>query len=114
LILRRRALQALRDIVRPFAEILPVTIDGDEAWALNVRSVGALDETRSRLLRFPDSGRIMRVTRPYFVKARIAGVSIFRLPFRASPTYVARQFVEAVDAEKLEGLRFSEIEVVLE
>lgn len=108
LVLSQRAVKALREIIEPCAELLPLgTEDATELFVVNVlRVVDALDEDRSIVVRFPSSNRIMRVTRPHFREADIRGLDMFRLPFRASPTYLSQRFVDAVAEAKLVGLEF--------
>jgi hypothetical protein len=108
LVLREKAVRALRQLISPFAEILPLeTDDGTKLSVLNVLCVvNALDEERSAIERFGSSNRIMRVTRPHFRLEAIHGLAMFRLPFRASPTYLSREFVDAVSGARLVGLEF--------
>ena len=111
LVLRQTAVKALVHIIEPCAEVLPLkSDDGTELFAINVlRVVNALDEERSSVIRFPSSNRIMRVTRPCFKEHVIRGLDMFRLPFRASPTYVSQGFVNAVSKAKLVGLDFRRV-----
>ena len=111
LILREPAVVALRQLIEPFAETLRLeTDDGTNLFVLNVlRVVDALDEERSVVVRFASSNRIMRVARPYFREAIIRGLEMFRLPFRASPTYVSQTFVDAVSSAKLVGIDFRQV-----
>ena len=108
LVLRERAVHKLRQVIEPHAEILPLKdADGASLYVLNVLNVvDALDEEKSAVIRFPSTRRIMRVTRPCFREPLIRGLDLFRLPFRASPTYVSQRFVDAVADAKLLGIEF--------
>jgi hypothetical protein len=110
LVMRRSAVDALRDLLEANGEVLPLaTDDGLELFVLNARTVDALDEARSSLLRFPSTNRIMRIQRPAFVPSAVEGVDVFRLPYRAMPTYVSDRFVERVKSAGLKGLEFDAV-----
>lgn len=111
LVMRKNAVEALRAILEANGEILPLaTDDGTELYVLNVtRVLEAVDEQRSDILRFPESGRIMRVRSIAFIERVVHGIDIFRLPHRASSTYVSDRFVKAVQEAGLEGLEFKQV-----
>jgi hypothetical protein len=110
LIMRRGAVDALRDILEASGEVLPLsTRDDVELFVLNVQCVDALDESKSSVLQFPGTDRIMRLETVAFVGARLEGVDLFRLPHRASSTYVSARFVERVRTAGLRGLVFDEV-----
>ncbi len=111
LVLRERTLLVLGKLIEQFAEVLPLeTDDGTKLSAINVRCVkDALDVERSTVIRFPSTGRIMRVTRPCFREPAIRGLDLFRLPFRASPTYLSQQFVDLATEAGLTGLDFHQV-----
>lgn len=110
LIMRRAAVDALRDILDANGEVLPLsTDDGLELFVLNARIVDALDEANSSLMKFPGTDRIMRIKKIAFVTSKIEGIDLFRLPHRASPTYVSERFVERVKAAGLRGLVFNKV-----
>jgi hypothetical protein len=110
LVMRRAAVEALRDLLEAHGEILPLaTDDGVELFVFNARAADALDEARSTVVRFPGTNRIMRIREIAFVPSVIEGIDIFRLPHRASPTFVSGRFVERVDSASLRGLRFTPV-----
>ena len=110
LIMRRSAVDALRDILDSSVEVLPLsTDDGVELFVLNARVIDALDEANSSLMKFPGTSRIMRTKKVAFVASAIKGVDLFRLPHRASSTYVSERFVERVKAAGLRGLVFNKV-----
>lgn len=110
LIMRRGAMESLRDILDANGEVLPLsTDDGVELFVLNARIIAALDETRSSLMKFPGTDRIMWLKRAAFVAAMVEGVDLFRLPHRASATYVGERFVKRVQEAGLRGLDFHEV-----
>ncbi|TKD12808.1 imm11 family protein [Polyangium fumosum] len=110
LVMRRTAVDALRDILEANGEVLPLsTDDGVELYVLNARVIDALDEANSTLRRIPGTDRIMWIKKPAFFASAIEGVDLFRLPHRGSSTYVSERFVERVKAAGLRGLDFNEV-----
>jgi hypothetical protein len=108
--MRRTAVDALRNLLEAHGEILPLaTEDGVELFAFNACVIDALDEPNSSLMKFPGTNRIMRIIKVAFVPTAVRGVDIFRLPHRASATYVSNRFVEHVHAAGLRGLDFNEV-----
>lgn len=110
LVMRRSAVEALRDILDASGEVLPLSSDdGVELFVLNARIIDALDESNSSLMKFPGTDRIMRISKVAFVGSKVEGVDLFRLPHRASATYVSERFVERVKAAGLRGLVFNKV-----
>lgn len=110
LVMRKTAVEALRDLLDAHGEVLPLaTDDGVELFAFNARVIDGLDEVRSSLMKFPGTNRIMQITKIAFVPTVIRGVDIFRLPHRASSTYVSDRFIQRVNAAGLRGLEFKEL-----
>lgn len=110
LIMRRSAVDALRDILDANGEVLPLsTEDGVELFVLNAHVIDALDEARASLMKFPGTNRIMRIKKVAFVASAIEGIDLFRLPHRASPTYVSERFFKRVKAAGLRGLVFNKV-----
>ena len=110
LVMRRKAVESLRDILEAHGEVLPLaTDDGTELFVFNARAVDALDETRSSVIRFPETGRVMHIMEIAFVDEAIRNLDMFRLPHRGSPTYVGERFVDRVNAAGLIGLTFKRV-----
>jgi uncharacterized protein DUF1629 len=109
LVMRRSAVEALRDMLDAHGEVLPLeTEDGIELYAFNARVIDALDKERSSLMYFGDEGRILHVKKAVFTPSAVQGVDMFRVPTGTSSTYVSERFVERVQAAKLTGLTFTE------
>ena len=109
LVMRSHAVDVLRDMLDSCGEVLPLRNgDGQGLYVFNASAVDGLDEQRSCVLRFGD-GRIMHIEKPEFLVDVIAGLDLFRLPHRASPTYVSERFVRRVCQERLVGLEFNEV-----
>ena len=110
LVMRREAVDVLRDVLEAHGEVLPlVTEDATELWMFNARAIDALDEGRSNIVRFPGTNRIMRIVKIAFVESALRGVDIFRLPHRASSTYVSQRFFDRVRDAGLVGLEFKKV-----
>jgi hypothetical protein len=108
--MRKAATDALGDILLRNGEVLPLETDDDiELFILNVQVIDALDEAKSTIWRFPSSNRIMRITKTVFIPSVVRDVDMFRLPHRASATYVSERFVERVHSAGLCGLTFNEV-----
>lgn len=110
LVMRRRAVDALWDILVAHGEVLPLATDDNvELFVFNARIVDALDEARSAVMRFPGTNRIMDITQAAFIEPKVRGLDIFRLPHRASSTYVSERFVDRVKTTGLVGLDFNQV-----
>lgn len=110
LIMRRTAVDALRDILDAHGEILPLaTDDGVELFIYNAKVVDALDEASSTVSKFPNTDRIMAIKKVAFVKSAIEGLDIFRLSRWPNTSYVSERFVERVNQAGLRGLVFNEV-----
>lgn len=110
LVMRKKAVDALCNILKENGEILPLETDDEvDLSVLNAQVVDALDEINSDIIRFPSSNRIMLVKKPAFIKEKIEGIDIFRLPHRASSTYVSDVFVNRVKDAGLEGITFKKV-----
>ena len=110
IVMRKNAVDALHDILEKNGEVLPLqTDDGVELSVLNAQVVDALDEDSSDIMRFPSTNRIMLVKKPVFFENVIRGLDLFRLPHRASSTYVSDSFVNRVKEAGLRGLTFNKV-----
>jgi len=107
--LRRRALDALGDVLADHGEVLPLLpVRGEEFFLFNVtRVIDALDEENSLLTRFP-GGRIMVIDAPTFIEPKIRGVHLFKLPNqRVNLIFVSDYFAERVRSAGLTGMEFT-------
>lgn len=108
LIMRRRAVFALRDMLEAGGEILPLTThDEVSLFALNVtRVLDAMDEENSKVKRFSGSDDIMYVRAHAFRESLVRDVPFFKLPYYGSPIFVGESFRERVREAGLMGLDF--------
>ncbi|GAB4514547.1 MAG: hypothetical protein Tsb0020_33090 [Haliangiales bacterium] len=113
LILRTRAVMALRDIFDAYGELLPLATDDDVTlFVFNAWATDALDEARSELIRVPGSTQIAFIDKPVFIDDNVRGRDIIRPRGRAMPTYVSERFVERVERAGLVGLEFDLVATV--
>lgn len=110
LILRRKSLEILNNVLQTNGEVLPLAdVDGAELFVFNAQVIDCLDEKNSDFIRFPNTGRIMKLKSVAFQPNVIEGLDVFRLPHRATPTYVSERFVQMVQSAGLVGLDFKEV-----
>lgn len=104
----KRAVEALRNLLEPNGEILPLICEFGDYYAFNTTSVvDALDEERSELKRFKSSGRISEILRYEFYPEKLQGLSIFKLRQFPAGDYVTDTFVQRVQEAGLVGFDFS-------
>ena len=110
LIMRKRAVVALSEIWNANGEILPLIEEsGEELFVFNSKSIDALDESQSNIIRFPSSGRIMVIKQPVFIKEKLEGIDVFHLPNFPYITYVSQRFVDKVKENDLLGIDFKQV-----
>jgi hypothetical protein len=107
LILRRTAVDALRDILEAHGELLPLEDEGGvELYVYNARALDALDQKLSQGPR-DENGRLEAATRPVFIPSIVEGVDIFQIKVDGAGTiYVSDRFLDRWKQAKLKGLNF--------
>lgn len=109
-VLSEAAVVELRDLLEPNGELLPLGYSRRSYFAYNVTTfVDALDETRSRLVRF-SSGEVMIVDTFAWRQSALTGQSIFKIPQlpRAS-VFVTDSFAHRVRESELTGFVFQQV-----
>ncbi len=103
-----RAVAALKDMLEASGELLPLLCDDGQYYLFNVTSViDALDESSSDLLRFSESGRVMRVKKYVFHSSVVSKASVFKIPqLVRSHIFVVRAFAERARERGLAGFDF--------
>lgn len=106
----RRAVDALRDVLRANGELLGLRYSRGDYYAYNITTVlDALDEERSQLQRF-STGRVMLINTYVFRPDRLIHAVIFKISqFPGSYVYVTEEFVQGAHEARLEGLHFRQI-----
>jgi hypothetical protein len=107
-VMRPRAVTVLRDVLAGDGELLPLECDEAELSVLNVlRVIDALDVSRSDVVRFPSTGRIMTVQSHEFRAERLAGARVFKVPeLLRTEAFVTDEVVELVESSGLKGVGF--------
>lgn len=112
MVLRRRAVDALRPFLDKYGELLPLEDeDGVELFLFNcLKIVDALDRENSEITYFDDGEKIMWIDK-YSLRPNVVGnLEMFRLTQGGiSNIYVSQVFVDAVKGAKLVGLKFNAI-----
>ena len=113
-IFNRRAVDVLRKLVEPSAEILPVDCQDGEFYLINVyRVLEAFDIERSEIEWFPNAEEkelMMSVERYEFIPEKIGDYAIFRTnALKSSWVYVTDRFVRAVEEAELVGFVFTQL-----
>jgi hypothetical protein len=109
LALSERAVEALRDLLEPVGELLPLECREEPLWLYNcTRFVDVLDEAASDLDRFASSGRIMHIRR-YAWRPEVEQETCFRLPqLHRSSIYATDRVVDRIRSAGLRGFLFRE------
>ena len=108
LIVRERALTALRPLLERYGEILPLHCP-EPVWLFNATTIlDALDEERSAIARF-DDGALMAIEQHVFRPEIIGENEVFKLPGRASSIYLCETAVRRIEELGLRGLAFDTV-----
>lgn len=102
------AVDVLGSLLTEAGELFPLDCPGRDYYVYNVtRLVDALNEEKSIVKRFKESGQIFRIVEHCFRPEPLAGVHVFKLPqLRASDVYVDDKFADLVAEAKLKGFLF--------
>jgi len=109
IILRKGAVERLRPMLLQAGEVLPLECEEAELNLWNVTNVvDALDYERSKIVRFPSSGRILDIRKHVFKPHLLGSQPAFKLP-GLQTIYLGARFVEEVTASGLTGLKFKQV-----
>lgn len=103
----RKAVDALKDILEPAGELLPVQCEDEVYYAYNVLNiVDAIDIGSSEVELFSD-GTIMRFKRYVFTPAALEGQFVFKIPpwKHASTIFVTDSFKRRIEEAGLAGFK---------
>ena len=107
-----RAVEALRDMLEPNGELLPLVSAVGTYYAYNITTVAdALDTKRSEIDWYEDKSIVLpsSVLRYVFRPEKLQGLSIFRLVEEPGLTFVTNRFVARVRAHRLRGFVFRQL-----
>ncbi len=104
-VLRATAALAIKHILDPGDQLLPMTCGKEQIYLLRPRwTIDALDEAASDIWRF-DNGRIGAIRKHVFKEEAFDGQAIFYIPrIKVSTCYVTDRFVDAWNKAGLTGL----------
>ncbi len=107
-LLRRSAVEALKDVLEAHGELLPVaTEDGVELFVHNVLGTrNVLDMERTEM-HHVEGTSIVYVRTPVFIESAIGDIEIFRVPEEPRRVFYTDRFVARVKAAKLKGTDFT-------
>jgi hypothetical protein len=107
LVFRRSAVDALRDMLDAYGELLPLEDEGGvELYAYNPRALEALDHERTVGSR-DKQGRVYLPNNHVFIPSVVEGVDIFRqAQKKGGNIYLGERFVQRWKQAKLKGLDF--------
>lgn len=109
LLLSARARDALAPLLAPEGEFLAAETAFGDYWIYNcLRSLAALDETRSTIERFPDGG-IKRIARHELRADVIGDHAIFHLQGKTGFYYATDRLAAKVEWAGLTGFAFTEV-----
>jgi hypothetical protein len=104
------AVETLLDLLVANGEILPLDVEGEKYFAYNpTRTLDALDQDRSVIVRFPTTGRILDVKQYVFLSDKLDGSAIFRLPMFRGRAFVTDEFAARIRDGKLTGFGLREV-----
>ncbi len=107
LVFKYQAVEAMTPLLQKHGELLPLLCKETEVTMYNPTHVlEALDPEKAIIKYFPNSSDIMMVKHYSFREELVRDVDIFKLPGRASNTFVSQRFVDLWNASGLKGLRF--------
>lgn len=108
LVCREPAVRAFEPLLGADAEFLPLICQDAQLWLLRVwRTLEALDEDASDLVRFSSSNRLMTIKRHVFRPEAVADHAFFRLSVMPrGNVYVQDPVVEAAQAHQLRNVHF--------
>lgn len=105
-----RAVDTLLDLLVANGEILPLDVEGEKYFAYNpTRTLDALDQDHSVLVRFPATGRILDIKQYVFLPDKLDGTAIFRLPMFRGSAFVTNEFAARVREGELTGFRLVKV-----
>jgi hypothetical protein len=106
--LTAEAVKKIGPIFENYGELLPLDVNGDlnkVFWFHCTRVLDALDESKSKVKRFPN-GRIMAVDKYAFLSDRIGATELFHLKEERGHAFCTEAFKQKIESENLTGLEF--------
>lgn len=110
-IFSERAVEVLKEFLEDRAEILPIKYNKGSFYVINITNViQAVDIDKSKVVRFPSSGRIMKFESIAFFKEKLDNQPIFKISeLPRTQVFVSDSFRESVINNNLTGFKFTEV-----
>lgn len=108
-VLSDRAIVALRTLLEPSCEILPLKCDEGTYWAVNVVITTPHLELHKCECEFFRDGSLWNILVHQFQKSVLEGPAIFRLPIYSAPVCVLDEFVSRCREHELTGCVFQRV-----
>jgi hypothetical protein len=107
----RRAVDALRDLLEPNGELLPLLSHVGEYYAYNVTTVVDVLDRDASEIEWLDKSHLLAFHIKNYVcmDSRMNGLSIFRIVEKTGETYVSQPFVDRVCEKGLQGFHFAKL-----
>ncbi len=110
-ILNERSYKILYPYIKNEVQIFKIKSENDNLYVVNITNIiDCLDYDKSKIKRFPSSGRVMRVIKYAFKTEKLTNAIIFKLPeFPKSISYVTEEFKKVVEENNIKGFKFKEL-----
>ena len=110
-ILNERSYKILYPYIKNEVQIFKIKSENDKLYVLNITNIiDCLDYDKSKIKRFPSSGRVMRVIKYAFKIEKLKNATIFKLPdFPKGISYVTEEFKKVVEENNIKGFKFKEL-----
>jgi hypothetical protein len=118
IVMTTHARTILEPIVKDVSEFLPLDLQGETIWALNlINRIDCLDVAHCEVERFEDGGGLMRIDKYSFFKDRLNKYSLFDITnFPVTTIFTTEghlppelEFKHVVESNNLKGLKFDEV-----
>lgn len=110
-ILNERSYKILYPYIKNEVQIFKIKSENDNLYVVNITNIiDCLDYDKSKIKRFPSSGRVMRVIKYVFKIEKLKNATIFKLPeFPKGISYVTEEFKKVVEENNIKGFKFKEL-----
>ena len=110
-ILNERSYKILYPYIKNEVQIFKIKSENDNLYVVNITNIiDCLDYDKSKIKRFPSSGRVMRVIKYAFKIEKLKNATIFKLPdFPKGISYVTEEFKKVVEENNIKGFKFKEL-----
>lgn len=108
LVLRDEAIELAGSLLEPYGEVLPLVGPDARLALVHVTSmVDVLDEQQSEILRFPSTGRIMKIARHAFKSGIVRPPQAFKIPqLTRGAVFLTEDLVRSIEMFGFEGTTF--------